>query len=65
MLLRRLARILAACPADPAGSAAPAIPVAGGDVGGEFVVTKAENLDERVTGGDDSSGSGAFKSARQ
>jgi hypothetical protein len=40
-------------------------PVAGGDVGGEFVVAAAEVLHERVTGGDDPRGAVAFRAAHR
>ena len=40
-------------------------PVAGGDVGGEFIVTTAEVLDERVPGGDDPCGAVAFQAAHR
>ncbi len=40
-------------------------PVAGGDVGGEFVVAPAEVLDEGVPGGHGLSGPVAFESAHR
>jgi hypothetical protein len=40
-------------------------PVAGGDVGGEFIVAAAEVLDERVPSGDDPRGAVAFQSAHR
>jgi hypothetical protein len=40
-------------------------PVAGGDVGGEFIVAAAEVLDERVTGGHDPRGPVAFEAAHR
>src|SRR6266851_1818923 len=40
-------------------------PVAGGDVGGEFVVAAAQILDEGVPGGDDPRGAVAFQAAHR
>ena len=40
-------------------------PVAGGDVGGEFVVAAAQILDERVTGGQDPRGPVALEAAHR
>ena len=39
--------------------------VAGGDVGGEFIVAAAQVLHERVPGGDDPRGPVAFQSAHR
>ena len=40
-------------------------PVAGGDIGGEFIVAAAKILDERVPGGQDPRGSAAFQAAHR
>jgi hypothetical protein len=40
-------------------------PMAGGDVGGEFVMAAAEVLDEGVPGGDDPRGPAAFQAAHR
>ncbi len=40
-------------------------PVAGGDIGGDFVVSAAQILDERMPGGDDPRGPVAFQAAHR
>jgi hypothetical protein len=40
-------------------------PVAGGDIGGEFVVAAVQILDERVPGGENTRGAVAFQAAHR